>query len=244
MVKNTFCVRAVLYNAKGSVVGLLLRFSPGYVQTLPSKYLWIRIAILDVCLELEMLQEIPAMCYIIPLTCASLTYPICKQDVKRGMRRLRTIFSKTIWGLEVKPLAPGAEFVLLCCTPKNSTKRKDKYLHPQQHECCMDEAEDAECISKHWEILRKGTSAPLPMSWMRILAQTVRCVSPGKIGVSFLSLRVWICSSPFPAAIGLLWEPQEFLTENQTFKMVGEAFIQTPTWISVSRKTRELVSNN
>lgn len=237
MVKNTFCVRAVLHNTKGNVVGLLLRFSPGHIWTLPSKYLWIRIAILDVCLELEMLQEIPAMCYIIPLTCASLTYPICKQDAKRGMRRLRMIFSKTIWGLEVKPLAPGAEFMLLCCTPKNSTKRKDKYPHPQQHECCT-EAEDAEYISKQWKILRKGTSAPLPMSWMRIVAQTVRCVSPGKIGVSFLSLRVWIWSSLFPTDTGLLWEPQEFLIENQMFKMVGEAFVQTPTWISVPKKIR------
>lgn len=65
-----------------------------------------------------------------------------------------------------------------------------------------------------------------------------------KIGVSFLSLRVWICSSPFPAGIGSLYEPQAFSIENQTFKMVGKASVQMPTWISVPRKTRELASNN
>lgn len=66
-----------------------------------------------------MLQNIPAMCYIIPLPWLSLNYPICKQDAKGGMRRSRAIFPKPPGGLKVKPLAPGPEFALLCYAPQN-----------------------------------------------------------------------------------------------------------------------------
>lgn len=70
--------------------------------------------------------------------------------------------------------------------------------------------------------------------------------------VSFLSLRVWIHSSPFPAAIGLLWEPQASSVENnQKFKIPGptekitegKVLEKTPTWVSVPLKTTELVTN-
>lgn len=62
-----------------------------------------------------MLQNIPAMCYIIPLPWLTLD-PICKQG---GMRRSRAIFPELPGGLKVKALAPGPEFALLCYAPQN-----------------------------------------------------------------------------------------------------------------------------
>ena len=66
---------------------------------------------------------------------------------------------KAIWGLKVKPLAPGPESALLHYAPKNSAKRKDKYLYPQQQECCMGQRQGMQstgCISDQWKMLRKG----------------------------------------------------------------------------------------
>lgn len=85
----------------------------------------------------------------------------------------------------------------------------------------------------------------LKMDWLKNLS------GPWKT-VSFLSLRVWIHSSPFPAATGLLWEPQASSVENnQKFKIPGatekitevKVLEKTPTWVSVPLKITELVTN-
>lgn len=147
----------MLFNTNSKVVNLLLRFSPGHIQTLPSKYLWIWTAILYVCLQLEMLQEIPAMRYIIPLTRASLTYPICKQDVKRGMRRLRMIFSKPCGGWKLSLWLQKQNLHCSVVHPEIPQRGKiSTYIHSSTN-AARTEAEEAECISNQCETLRKGT---------------------------------------------------------------------------------------
>lgn len=93
------------------------------MQTIPPKYLWVWIATVHICLELEMFPNIPAMCDIIPLTWANRNCPSCKQDVKRALRRLKTTFSKPSgggsWGFGSKT---WIGIKSLCKTPAEERK--------------------------------------------------------------------------------------------------------------------------
>lgn len=281
---------------------LLPRFSPGHIQTIPSKYLWKWIAILYICLEPEMLQNIPAMCYIIPLTRVSLNYPICKQDVKRGIRRLRTIFSKPFGGWKLSLWLQDQNLHCFVMYPKILQRRKiSTYIHSSKNAawgrekgcraqgallisgkcsgkgyvCSSVSAPNKDpgwntkvCVSvkrvssfaqtpASFTLLRwmaqsslwrgRRKSFHLMMGWLKYLSR------PWKMWVSLLSLGIWIHSSPSPAAIGSLWEPQaSSLKNNQKFKIPGatekitegKVLEQTSTWVSVPRKTTQLVINN
>lgn len=74
------------------------------------------------------------MFYVIPLTWVSLNYPICKQDMKRGMRRLRMIFSKASGGWKLSLWLRDQNLQRFVTHPKILPRGKvSTYIHRSQN---------------------------------------------------------------------------------------------------------------